>query len=200
LNHQLDRDRFACASTLLLYLPYTPMLFMGQEFGASSPFQFFTDHNPELGRLVTEGRRKEFQAFSAFADAVARERIPDPQADSTFQRSKLRLAQADEPPGSDLQAVYRRLIGLRKNDPVLQVQDRRRTQARALGADVLAVRRWRDDQQRLLLVNFGDRDARVETYGGGWCVLFDSGQATCADLTGVTVHARGATILARDGG
>ena len=58
---------------LLLCLPQTPLLFMGQEWACSSPFCFFTDHTPELGRLVTEGRRREFKAFSAFADAAALE-------------------------------------------------------------------------------------------------------------------------------
>ena len=64
LHHQIDLDRYRAASMLLLFLPMTPMLFMGQEFVASSPFQYFTDHNPELGRLVTEGRRREFAGFA----------------------------------------------------------------------------------------------------------------------------------------
>ena len=65
LHHQIDLDRYRALSMLLLFLPMTPMLFMGQEFVASSPFQYFTDHNPELGRLVTEGRRKEFAGFAS---------------------------------------------------------------------------------------------------------------------------------------
>src|SRR5207302_1405895 len=87
LNHTLDIERYKAASILLLFLPQTPLLFMGQEFAASTTFQFFTDHNPELGRLVTEGRRTEFKSFSAFSDPKTRERIPDPQAESTFLRS-----------------------------------------------------------------------------------------------------------------
>ena len=197
LHHQLDLERYRAASMLLLFLPQTPMLFMGQEFGASSPFQFFTDHNPELGRLVTEGRRQEFQAFSGFADPATRERIPDPQAESTFTRSKLPLAELGRQPGAALVALYTDLLRLRRTDPVLVDQSRERTEARALGRDVLAVRRWRGNDERLLIVNFGTRAARVDAYGAGWDVLLDAGPAATISAAGVRVAARGATILAR---
>ena len=90
LNHQVDLPMFRALSTLLLFLPETPLLFMGQEWAATSPFLFFTDHYAELGRLVTEGRRAEFSRFEAFADPETRTRIPDPQALSTFEESRLR--------------------------------------------------------------------------------------------------------------
>ena len=64
LHHEIDPGRYAVASTLLLFAPETPLLFMGQEFAASTPFLFFTDHNPELGRLVTEGRRRRVRRLS----------------------------------------------------------------------------------------------------------------------------------------
>src|SRR5437588_4676071 len=128
LHHQIDLQRFAAASVLLLFLPYSAMLFMGEEFGASTPFQYFTDHNPELGRLVTEGRRKEFQAFSEFADPATRERIPDPQAEPTFIASRLRVDEAERPPRRELQAFYAALLHLRRTDPVLSDQARERTQ------------------------------------------------------------------------
>jgi maltooligosyltrehalose trehalohydrolase len=197
VHHQIDQDRYRAASTLLLFLPYTPMVFMGQEFGAASPFQYFTDHDPNLGKLVTAGRRQEFKAFSAFADPATRERIPDPQALSTFLNSKLHVSEADTPPGSALQALYQRLLELRRADPVLADQARERMQARALTADVLAVRRWRQDQERLLLVNFGDVASRIDAFGGGWQILLDSGRPTQADPGGVTVAARSASVLAR---
>jgi maltooligosyltrehalose trehalohydrolase len=99
------------------------MLFMGQEFAASTPFQYFTDHTPELGRLVTQGRRKEFAAFSAFADPAVREKIPDPQAPSTFENSRLRLSELDQSPGRDIVQLYQSLLRLRREDPVLADQD-----------------------------------------------------------------------------
>lgn len=91
LNHQLSPHLYKTASALLLLIPATPMLFQGQEFSSSSPFQYFTDHNAELGKLVTEGRRREFGKFKAFNDPATREKIPDPQAQTTFENSKLKV-------------------------------------------------------------------------------------------------------------
>ena len=193
LNHQVDRERYAAASALLLFLPFTPMLFMGQEFGASTPFQFFTDHNPELGKLVTEGRRKEFAAFSAFADPASRDRIPDPQAESTFLNSKLQLEEAAaSPDGARLVEWYTSLLRLRRSDPVLADQARERTEARALSRDVLAVRRWRGNDERLLLVNFADTHFSTDAFGTRWRVLVGS-----AANAGVSAPARSGVIFAR---
>src|SRR5260370_33168884 len=89
LQHQIDLAAYRSASVLLLCSPATPLLFMGQEWAASTPFLFFTDLDPRLGQKVTEGRRKEFKHFSAFSDARERERIPDPQAQSTFLAIRL---------------------------------------------------------------------------------------------------------------
>jgi maltooligosyltrehalose trehalohydrolase len=91
LNHQIAPNLYKTASALLLLIPEVPMIFQGQEWAASTPFQYFTDHNAELGKLVTEGRRKEFGKFKAFNDPAIREKIPDPQAESTFQNSKLKV-------------------------------------------------------------------------------------------------------------
>ena len=89
LNHQIDPAMYRAASALLLTAAQTPLLFMGQEWAASSPFLYFTDHHPELGALVTEGRRREFRHFTAYTDPNIRTRIPDPQATATFWTSKL---------------------------------------------------------------------------------------------------------------
>jgi maltooligosyltrehalose trehalohydrolase len=114
LHHQVDLDAWRAASALLLLAPETPLLFMGQEWGATSPFLFFTDHHVDLGRLVTEGRRKEFAGFRAFTDPAARDRIPDPQAEETFRRSRLIWTEAGEEPHAGLGRLYRTLIALRK--------------------------------------------------------------------------------------
>jgi maltooligosyltrehalose trehalohydrolase len=89
LTRDVSIDAYCAASSVLLFLPMTPLLFMGQEWAASSPFLFFTDHEPELGVQVVRGRREEFKSFATFADEAARERIPDPQAPSRVGRSKL---------------------------------------------------------------------------------------------------------------
>ncbi|MEA2510652.1 MAG: maltooligosyltrehalose trehalohydrolase [Thermomicrobiales bacterium] len=153
LHHEIDPGRYAVASTLLLFAPEPPLLFMGQEFAASTPFLFFTDHNEELGRLVTEGRRSEFGGFRAFADEDMRESIPDPQAESTFLSSKLKLRERRTNAG--IYALYRALLQLRGEDPVLAISDRTSVRAEALGAQALAVHRWQGDEHRLLIANFG---------------------------------------------
>jgi maltooligosyltrehalose trehalohydrolase len=84
LNHVITPAAYRALSALLLCAPQTPLLFMGQEWAASSPFLYFTDHAGELGRQVSEGRRLEFAAFPGFADEV-----PDPQDPETFARSRL---------------------------------------------------------------------------------------------------------------
>ena len=83
---QQDAVRAACAIVLLA--PATPMLFMGEEWAASTPFLFFCDFEPELAQKVTEGRRSEFAGFAEFSDPAARERIPDPSSAQTFRGSR----------------------------------------------------------------------------------------------------------------
>jgi maltooligosyltrehalose trehalohydrolase len=116
LHHQVDPAAWRAASALLLLLPETPLLFMGQEWGATSPFLYFTDHGQELGRLVTEGRRKEFQGFAAFSDPATRERIPDPQAESTFTRSRLDWDERQREPHAAGERLYRALLALRRQE------------------------------------------------------------------------------------
>src|SRR5690606_5964312 len=77
-----------CAAALLLS-PHIPMLFMGEELGATTPFLFFCDYEGELADAVREGRRREFAAFARFSAPEAREGIPDPNAESTFAASRL---------------------------------------------------------------------------------------------------------------
>jgi maltooligosyltrehalose trehalohydrolase len=149
----VNRDAYALASALLLLVPETPLLFMGQEYAATTPFLYFTDHHPELGRRVTEGRRQEFAAFPAFRDPARRARIPDPQDETTFRRSK--LDPAERARNAPVERLYRDLLALRREDPVLRVQDRAATRALPLTDDVLAVHRRQAEEQRLLLVNFG---------------------------------------------
>ncbi len=153
LHHEIDRERYAVASAVLLFAPETPLLFMGQEFAASTPFLFFTDHHADLGRLITKGRREEFSGFRAFRDPELRESIPDPQAESTFLASKLRLEERHSQAG--IYRLYQTLLRLRQADPVLARQDRQRTHAQAIGVHLLMVHRWHEEEHRLLLANFG---------------------------------------------
>jgi 1,4-alpha-glucan branching enzyme len=89
-----------------------PLLFMGEEFGASAPFQFFCDFHGDLARAVREGRRNEFAGFAAFQSEEARARIPDPGAATTFEFSK--LPGQTEARHRDWLALYIRLLKLRR--------------------------------------------------------------------------------------
>jgi maltooligosyltrehalose trehalohydrolase len=115
LHHNIDAATYRAASALLLLLPQTPLLFMGQEWASSTPFRYFTDHNPVLGALVTEGRRREFGAFSAFADIV----IPDPQAEESFVASRLKWDELTAEPHASMLRFYKSLLRLRREEKAL---------------------------------------------------------------------------------
>jgi len=115
LTASVDLNTLSIAAVLTLAGPFTPMLFMGEEWGASTPWQFFTSHpEPELGRIVAEGRVGEFARMG-----WNRDEVPDPQDPATFRRSKLDWAEVDEGEHANLLALYRRLIQLRRTVPEL---------------------------------------------------------------------------------
>jgi maltooligosyltrehalose trehalohydrolase len=106
------RERAALASLLLS--PHVPMLFMGEEFAAATPFLYFCDFGPELARAVAKGRREEFSRFAAFADPRARAAIPDPGSAETFARSKLDWPCRARAPHRERLALVRELLRLRR--------------------------------------------------------------------------------------
>ena len=136
LNHQIDPAAYRALSAVLLLAPETPLLFMGQEWAAQTPFLFFTDHHEELGRQVTAGRREEFSAFTAFRDPMTRARIPDPQQVHTFERSRLRWSECDQPSHAGVTRLYQRLLMLRRNTPR---RARHQFSARAVDAHTIAL-------------------------------------------------------------
>jgi maltooligosyltrehalose trehalohydrolase len=115
LHHAIGLAAYRAASALLLLLPEIPLLFMGQEWAASTPFLYFTDHEPALGRLVTDGRRQEFAAFAAFSDPLTRLQIPDPQDPSTFERSRLPWDERHDGAHAGIARLYRALLDIRRN-------------------------------------------------------------------------------------
>nr|WP_224247529.1 malto-oligosyltrehalose trehalohydrolase [Hyalangium gracile] len=149
LGHDVSPAAFRAMSTLLLLSPYTPLLFMGQEWNASTPFLYFTDHNEELGRLVTEGRRKEFAGFTRFAGDT----VPDPQAVATFERSRLDWSEAERPPHAGVRALYQELLRLRASEPELRSRRRGNHDARVVGPDALVLERRTVEQRLLVFVN-----------------------------------------------
>jgi maltooligosyltrehalose trehalohydrolase len=170
LNHDVDAATFRALSTLVLVAPQTPLLFMGQEWGASTPFLYFTDHHEELGRQVSEGRREEFRSFAAFADHAQRARIPDPQARDTFERSRLRWDETTREPHAGIRRLYQRLLHFRASSPAIRTSDRRAYDVRAL-----------DETTLLLTLTAGGEPGRddiaavVRLSGSGSVVLPDAG-------------------------
>jgi len=162
LSHLVDTDLLACGATMLLMSPWTPMLFMGEEWGASTPWQFFTDHtDPTVAEGTRRGRRAEFGAHG-----WAEEDVPDPQNPETFRRSKLDWSERSTGNHARLLAFYRELIALRRSTPDLRDGDLRRTEAT-----------WDHEARRLdvrrgdhrVLVNLGEKP--WETSGGGSALL-----------------------------
>ena len=111
----------ALAATYLLR-PQVPMLFMGEEWGATQPFPFFCDFEGELADAIREGRRAEFSTFPEFQDPEQRDRIPDPLADSTFASAKLDWDNPTRPPHAEWLAWYRQVLTVRRERiaPLLQ--------------------------------------------------------------------------------
>jgi maltooligosyltrehalose trehalohydrolase len=111
LGHFISADRLKIAAALLMTSPFVPLIFQGEEWNASSPFQYFTDHrDPALGQAVRDGRRREFAQFIGDASEV-----PDPQALETFERSKLKWEEREHGEHAEIFEWYRKLIDYRRS-------------------------------------------------------------------------------------
>jgi maltooligosyltrehalose trehalohydrolase len=152
LTDAIDLAAYRAASALLVCAPQTPLLFMGQEWAARTPFRYFTDHEPELGIAVTEGRRREFRGFAAFAAPEARARIPDPQALATFLASRLNWDERGREPHAGILRLYQALLAWRRTEPALRDARRDGYQVAALDDATLALRREASQGAALLLV------------------------------------------------
>ncbi|TAK75750.1 MAG: malto-oligosyltrehalose trehalohydrolase [Aquabacterium sp.] len=156
------------ATAMLLLGPATPMLFMGEEWGARTPFFYFADWSGDLARAVTEGRRREFAAFPAFADAAARARIPDPCDERTFSGSKLDWAELAAAEGRKWLDYHRMLLALRREaiEPrlpgLLQVADGSAHRLDRIDGNGLRVR-WAFKGPRILemAVNLGNEPVTI---------------------------------------
>ena len=108
-------EALRAASAVTLLLPQTPMLFMGEEWAASTPFLFFCDFEGEFAELVRKGRREEFKRFPEFQDEAMRQRIPDPEAAGTFEASKLKWDEIGEEPHRSQLAWTTRVLAVRRD-------------------------------------------------------------------------------------
>ncbi|MEO5725283.1 MAG: malto-oligosyltrehalose trehalohydrolase [Ilumatobacteraceae bacterium] len=154
LAHLLSPARTEIAAALLLTMPFVPMLFQGEEWAASSPFQYFTDiDDEEVGSAVREGRRAEFAAFG-----WTPEQVPDPQAYETFVRSRLNWEERSAPEHSRLLSWYKQLIALRAQHPTLRDGRAACTAVHhASGSGVLVI----DRDEQSIVVNLSEQQATV---------------------------------------
>ena len=146
--------RARALTTLMLLAPETPLIFMGQEFAASSPFLFFADHGAELSPLVYQGRKKFLSQFPLYATREAQEAVPDPSDVRTFERSRLDFSDRERHAG--VYRLHRDLLRLRRDDPVIAWQNRQSIDGAVLGPEALVLRYFTaTDEDRLLIVNLG---------------------------------------------
>ncbi|KJQ52595.1 malto-oligosyltrehalose trehalohydrolase [Microbacterium sp. SA39] len=165
LSATLSTDRLAVAAVLTLTAPGTPMLFMGEEWGASTPWQFFTSHpEADLGRAVSEGRKAEFARMDWDTDAV-----PDPQDPETFERSHLVWDELEQPEHARLLALYQELAALRRDRPELTDPDSSRTSVTVRESDGSPQHRiYRIERGALsVLVNLSEAPAEFEIAADG---------------------------------
>ncbi len=146
--------RYRAMTALLLLAPATPMLFQGQEFASSSPFFFFADHNPELARLVRQGRVEFLSQFRSLAVPDGMRCLPDPHDPQAFERCKLDFRERQSHRAA--YDLHRDLLQLRREDVAFRAQKPRGVDGAVLGPGAFVLRYFAGDaQDRLLLVNLG---------------------------------------------
>jgi maltooligosyltrehalose trehalohydrolase len=166
-------ERLRASIALLLLAPAPPMLFMGEEFAASSPFLFFCDFHGDLAAAVSKGRREEFKRFARFADPALRERIPDPNARTTFEASKLDWSEVEQPAHRAWLDFHRACLAARREHLAPRL-GRMRTGGtfETIGDSGLAVRWLLGDGARWTLVaNLGDQALTLDQAPHGRCVF-----------------------------
>ena len=187
LSASLSPGLLRVGAVLLMASPFTPMLFMGEEWAASTPWQYFTSHpEPELAAAVVLGRRQEFATHGWTAEAV-----PDPQDRQTFVRSRLDWAELDKPEHRAMYDFYRRLIALRKSRPELSDPHLFAVDVRH-GDRFLVMRRG----GCLVAANLADKPQRVTLPGVARRVLLATGEGVTVQRDRIELPAETAAIVA----
>ena len=214
-EHHSSPARLAAATVLLS--PFTPLLFMGEEYGETRPFPYFVSHGDEqLVEAVRRGRREEFESFAWESEP------PDPQSDRTFASAVLDWAARERGEAARTHALYRRLLELRRTSPAIAAAES--LSVEALGIDgqpapddardgVLIVRRRAAAQSSILILNFSESDVPLSmpAAAGTWhCVLDTSdpqwggaaasitGSLEAAPTLSMRIRARSAVLLLHD--
>lgn len=161
LSHLISPEHLALAQGIFLLSPHIPLIFMGEEWAASTPFQFFVDFEsePDLAKAVREGRRGEFKRFKAFADPEMSQRIPDPTDFATFERSKINWSEIVQPPYQNILSKTRHLLDVRQAEIVPLLKTEYRGSHYTVSLERHLEVRWSFSSGSLhLLANFGDRN------------------------------------------
>jgi maltooligosyltrehalose trehalohydrolase len=171
LSMLLPVPKLKAIAALMLLSPFVPMLFQGEEWGARTPFLYFTDHqDAELGRLVTEGRTREFQSFKWQGE------VPNPQDERTFLRSKLDWSELSAPPHAELLEWHRQLIRLRRASAPCALRSKPQVKFDASGD-------WLTYVQGTLMArfNFSQHAQKVPKPRGEWHLALASGMDANSD-------------------
>jgi len=179
LPQHLDLEALKLIAGTVLLSPFLPLLFMGEEYGETAPFQYFVSHgDAALIEAVRHGRKEEFISFGWTGEA------PDPQSEATFQRSRINIEIRKQGRHALLYSFYRRLIVLRKNNSCLRTVNRQAcTVTQAGDAPVLLLARKNDHYRSLCILNFATTPITVNLPGSyDWEVLLDSSESEWGGL------------------
>jgi maltooligosyltrehalose trehalohydrolase len=154
VRFQTSPGRYRAMTALMLLMPGTPMLFQGQEFGASAPFMYFADHNPELAKAVQTGRAEFIKQFPSLV-STSQQRAPVPHDPQTFERCKLNWQERET--NEPWLRLHRDLLAIRRTDAAFRAQDATALDGAVLGPEVFVLRYASSspEAERLLVVNFG---------------------------------------------
>lgn len=196
LNGLVSFEKLKLAAALYLLSPFVPLVFMGEEYGETAPFPYFTSHSESaLIEAVRKGRREEFAAFRW------RGEIPDPQAEATFESARLNHRLRHEGQHRILLAYYQELIRLRREVPALRNLDKK---AMKVAGDekekILLLHRWRDESEGVIIYNCGEGESavRLPVLEGRWRKRFDSAEVVWGgegSSTPETLLSRGEFII-----
>jgi maltooligosyltrehalose trehalohydrolase len=159
LSHLVPPERLALAQAVFLLSPQIPLLFMGEEWAASSPFQFFVDFesDPDLAKAVRDGRRGEFKRFKAFTDPEMSQRIPDPTDRAPFERSRIDWSETERTPHREALSRTRHLLDLRQREIVPLLKSEYQGSHYTISDQKVLDVAWNFSGSKLrLLANFGD--------------------------------------------
>ncbi len=154
LNQLTSAGRYRALTAVLLLGPETPLLFMGQEYGATTPFNYFADHDVDLAKLVREGRWGYIRNFPRVAKWGDKGELADPSSRETFEKSKLNWNECQR--NKSTLALHRDLLRLRREDPIFRLQDWSMIDGAVVGPEAFLLR-WlpEDERDRLMCVNLG---------------------------------------------